>query len=234
MAPVSSAGPTSPPPRGKTQYVYDWLKERILSGEIEPGAPLRQSEVARTLGVSYTPVREALRQLQATGLLQHTADRGSAVTALGEQAVVELYALRGAIEGLAARLAATRCTPADLSSLTASVSAAEADLAAGVPGAVLAAHSRDFHAAVARIGGPEVIAPRLEQLWSAYPIPRSATVWRDRGLAGELLAEHRELVQRLADRDEAGAADLMVAHIQRAADLRRPGAADADETADPG
>lgn len=229
---MSSAGPLAPPPRGKTEYVYDWLKQRILSGEIEPGAMLRQSEIAKQLGVSYTPVREALRQLQATGLLQHTADRGSAVTELAPQAIEELYALRGAIEGLAARLAASRRTEEDLATLTRSLTAAETDLAAAAPAEVLARHSREFHAAVARIGGPEVIAPRLEQLWSAYPIPRTASVWQNRDLAAELVAEHRALLGLLTAGDAAGAAELMAGHIQRAARLRRSEAADADEIDD--
>lgn len=75
---TESDGPSAP--LSKTQFVYEWLKEEILSGSLTPGSRIRQQDVARTLGVSYTPVREAIRQLQATGLITYEPNRATPST----------------------------------------------------------------------------------------------------------------------------------------------------------
>src|SRR5690625_1563206 len=80
-------------PTSKTQFVYEWLKEEILSGALSAGARIRQQDVAEALGVSYTPVREAIRQLQATGLITYEPNRGNAVSSLNDDGLRELYLL---------------------------------------------------------------------------------------------------------------------------------------------
>lgn len=84
------------------------LQARVLSGEIPSGARLRQEEIAREFGVSRTPVREALRQLQALGIAQVEHNRGAVVRAPTPRELREAYEVRAELEGLAAELAATR------------------------------------------------------------------------------------------------------------------------------
>ncbi|MDO2948633.1 GntR family transcriptional regulator [Aeromonas simiae] len=82
----------------RTQMVVDNLRARILSGELPAGAPLRQDALARELMVSRIPVREALMQLEAQGLVKFAAHRGAVVTALDAAAIDELFYLRALLE----------------------------------------------------------------------------------------------------------------------------------------
>lgn len=82
----------------RTQMVMENLRTRILSGELPAGAPLRQDALARELKVSRIPVREALMQLEAQGLVKFTAHRGAVVTALDSSTIDELFYLRALLE----------------------------------------------------------------------------------------------------------------------------------------
>lgn len=82
----------------RTQIVVEVLRERILSGDIAAGQPLRQSAIAESLNVSRIPVREALVQLEAEGLVKFEAHKGATATALSVEQVTELFELRAMIE----------------------------------------------------------------------------------------------------------------------------------------
>lgn len=97
--------------------VYHSLRNMILYSQIEPGAWLRQKEVAARFNVSRTPIREVFRTLCQEGLVELVPNYGACVTQLSLEEFEELYALRGGIEGLAARLTAEKMTPAHLPSL---------------------------------------------------------------------------------------------------------------------
>jgi DNA-binding GntR family transcriptional regulator len=101
--------------------VYKALRRMILYSEIEPGAWMRQNEVAAHFNVSRTPVREALRTLSQEGLVELIPNYGARVSGLSVEEFEELYALRRGIEGLAARLTAQCVQPADLPVLHASL-----------------------------------------------------------------------------------------------------------------
>jgi DNA-binding GntR family transcriptional regulator len=94
--------------------VYDQLRQAILRGRLPPGEWLRQEELASTFGVSRMPIRDALRTLCAEGLVELLTHRGFRVAPLTAEELEELYAMRMGLEGLAARLAAARMTPAVL------------------------------------------------------------------------------------------------------------------------
>ena len=91
--------------RSRADFVYDSLRDAISDGRIAGGERVREEEVARNLGVSRTPVREALQRLQQRGLLEIGAGRGLVVAQLSQQQVIELYAMRQILEGSAARTA---------------------------------------------------------------------------------------------------------------------------------
>ncbi len=90
------------------------LRERILSGELESGAPLRLEELARSLGTSISPVREAVRKLESLGLAVHVAHRGSRVKELDVDDLRDTYEARLALEPVAVARAAGRITPAEV------------------------------------------------------------------------------------------------------------------------
>ncbi|MCT1656856.1 GntR family transcriptional regulator [Brevibacterium luteolum] len=201
------------PPHGKTQYVYEWLRERIMSGAMSPGQPLRQNAIAKKLGVSASPVREAFRRLESVGLISHTDNLGAAVSELNETDVEEVYLLRGVMEGLAAKLAARKRTAEDLARLHDKLLAAERLAESEFRPAEQAKLSREFHNEIAMIGSPNVIAPRVQQLWWTYPIPQSTSLWADREWAKGILAVHRRLYEAVEHGDEIEAERLCRDHV---------------------
>src|SRR5919202_6686418 len=99
------------------EKVYDHLKQAILAGEIQPGERLLETRLAKSLGVSRIPVREAIRKLEREGLIVAFPRRGVYASSLSPRDVDEVYAVRAVLEGLAARLAAEHRTEEQLGRL---------------------------------------------------------------------------------------------------------------------
>ncbi|MQA10704.1 MAG: FCD domain-containing protein [Pseudonocardiaceae bacterium] len=190
-----------------------------MGGLLPAGTSVPQDEIARRLGVSITPVREALRRLESEGLISYRAHRGATVAELSQDAARELYLLRGAIEGLCARLAADRITEAELGRLR---ELHERMLGEHRAGALegLAEQSRTFHDLVAEAGGPAFLAEHLRSIWQSHPVPASSSLWHDKDNAGTFLRAHGELLDALARRDARTAERIMVEHLEIAADAR--------------
>jgi DNA-binding GntR family transcriptional regulator len=89
------------------------LREAIILGELTPGTPLRLEDLAKTLGMSISPIREAVRQLEALGLAEHVPHHGAKVMALDVEELRELFSIRLALEGMAVRRAAQLFEAAD-------------------------------------------------------------------------------------------------------------------------
>ena len=100
-------GKTTPTTSSLVEDVYTHLKEEIASGQLPPGAPLSELDLAESLGVSRTPVREALRRLQTEGLVDIQHGRGAQVSKVSFRDVVEAYEIRELVEPSAAHLAAS-------------------------------------------------------------------------------------------------------------------------------
>ena len=103
--------------------LYELLREQILEGAFDPEIPISQIKLAESLGVSRTPLREALRMLQRDGLIDSEPNRRVRVTALSIPDLEELYASRIVIESLALRITLPRATEADLDDLEAALAA---------------------------------------------------------------------------------------------------------------
>ncbi|MBA1335154.1 MAG: hypothetical protein HPY66_0776 [Firmicutes bacterium] len=88
----------------RKEIAYDYLYEGIISSKIPPGAPIIEQEISNTLGISRTPVREALKQLEAQGLVKYVPQRGTFAEEIGMQDVEEIFALREALEILALKV----------------------------------------------------------------------------------------------------------------------------------
>jgi len=99
------------------QRAYDHIRDRILAGEFQPGMVVSEAVLAKQLGVSRTPVGEALRELAAAGLVEQVPRYGTIVRSINRVEIVELYELREALEAYAVGLAAQRKTPEDLERL---------------------------------------------------------------------------------------------------------------------
>ncbi len=148
------------------------VRSRILRGEIAPGAPVRQEDLAASLGVSRVPVREALRMLESEGHVTYVAHRGYRVTELDLDELEEIYHLRRLIEDDLARRALTHCEPAHLDSVRdAHARLAEAERADPIDPVALAAANRAFHWAILR---PTPRSERiLTTLWDASEVYRA-------------------------------------------------------------
>lgn len=221
MTTRETVDPSPAPPKSKTQYVYEWLREQILQGKLTPGEPIRQQYVAQTLGVSFTPVREAIRRLESVGLVNHSANHGAAVNNLSPEAVQELYLLRGVMEGLGARLAVQKYSESDFVELgrihdTMAKLLQEDD----VEGGELASLSREFHAKINLIGGSAIIAARVQEVWATFPIPRAQSLWGSKPHAMEAFRFHEKILQAFRDRDSTTAEELMERHIAVSAEYR--------------
>jgi len=130
--------------------VRERLLERILSGRYPPDARIVETQVARELGTSQAPVREALRGLEALGVVEITPFRGARVRRPTPRELLEAYAVRSALETLAARFAVPRLTKLDLERLTAEVDEMQAGAAAGDRHRVAGADAR-FHGLIVQL-----------------------------------------------------------------------------------
>ncbi len=142
--------------------VRERLLERILSGRYPPDARIVETQVARELGTSQAPVREALRGLEALGVVEITPFRGARVRRPTSRELLEAYAVRSALETLAAQFAVPRLTDADLGRLVAEVDAMQSGAAAGDAHRVAAADAR-FHGLIVALADNAT----LLKVWSS-------------------------------------------------------------------
>ncbi|WP_129678146.1 GntR family transcriptional regulator [Candidatus Chloroploca sp. Khr17] len=99
---------------GLNQHAYQQIRRRILDGELRPSSPLSEHQLAVTLQLSRTPVREALKRLEKEGLVRSIPSRGTFITELTAHDILEIYQVRECLESLAARIAAEQMSPSDI------------------------------------------------------------------------------------------------------------------------
>jgi DNA-binding GntR family transcriptional regulator len=195
--------------------VYRVLVERIRTGVLSSGARLREEDLASSLGVSRTPVREAFARLQERGLVQPGAG-GLTVASLSRQQVIELYAVRARLEGMAAAFAAENASSGDMAGLThvASVFAAQRADAASAARANTLLHEAIYEAAHNRY-----LRRMLDDLNDSLALlPNTTFSVPGRGEAA--LAEHKAVLDAIMCHDATGAETAARAHIDRALQAR--------------
>ncbi len=210
--------------------VQEELRGDILGGRCEPGSRLREEELAERFGLSRTPVREALRRLEADGLVTVTPRRGAEVVRWRDDDLAELVELRALLEGHAARRAAVG-GGVDLVALTELCARMEAEAPPGTEprdGAdEITRLNMELHRAVHRAGG-KLLPDLLARLIDVPVVRRTFHTYSDAELRRSF-AQHRELVDALAAGDGDWAAAVMQAHIRAAgATLRARRAPDPD------
>lgn len=204
------------PPQSRTAYVLGRLRDDLADGVIQPGEVLKQTVIAERYGVSPTPVREALRILEADGTIDYAHHRGATVRQLPVEAVLELYRVRAATEREATRIAVNRMDGEDLLRIERAHDALDRALRdSNRSGAALSELNREFHFEIYRRCTPAVVE-HIESLWARFP--SSATLWGDH--SDELATEHETIVAAIRAEDADRAGDLMAAHILSASRLR--------------
>ena len=203
---------SDPTPRESNALVDETaaaIRARIMSGEIPIGAQLRQADLAATLGVSRTPIREALRQLQAGGLIEVLPRRGAVVRVPAPWEVREAYEVRAELEGLACVRAVGEVTSEQLDELRRT----NDQLREGHEGATTAANDR-FHTLIHEIAGNERLARTIRDINDAFPRNVSALVLQDNPrLRANNLAQHERIVEALAANDAEFARKEMREHV---------------------
>lgn len=189
--------------------VTDEIRQRILTGLLPPGERLVEDRLAEDLGVSRNPVREAIRVLATEGLVEVAPRRGAAVARPRPAHAEELFDIRMALEGLAARLAARRRDGAALARLR---TVLDDQRDADQVGTVADLNTR-FHTEVAAASGNE----HLHQLVGPL-LRRAQWVFLQTAYtrAGESLTEHERIYAAIAAGDEESAQALSVAHVAAA------------------
>lgn len=206
MEPVPAPGTL----HGET--TYERLCEEIRSGKLPPGSRLRETEIAERLAVSRTPVREAIRRLEADGLVDHLPRSGAVVRKLEYPELMELYEMRTVLEGTAARLAARAASPVELEELVAIND--EMRAAAGRPEVVIGLN-RQFHKLLLDAARNRFLLRAMATVENTLLILGSSSMaMPDR--AREAVDEHREVLDALLARDGAGAEAAMRRHMERA------------------
>lgn len=211
---VASALPDT---RTLAEQVFQRLQDDIVLGVFRPGARLGEAELASRYGVSRGPLREALRRLESRKLLQREPHVGARVTLLSQADLIEIYRVREALEGMAARLAALNMTADDVGGLHKVLSEHEQQQDIQEDIAYFQREGDlDFHYCI--IQGShnqtliDLLIGEIYHLVRMYRYQSSAVANRPQ----KALAEHRRIVEAIEARDGDLAEMLMRRHISRA------------------
>jgi DNA-binding GntR family transcriptional regulator len=199
------------------------IRARIMSGEIAIGAQLRQAELAAMFGVSRTPIREALRQLQAGGLIEVVPNRGAVVRVPAPWDVREAYEIRAELEALACERAVTRITADQIAKLRAAnaeirkKSAARATAPDPTTPHPTLGPNDVFHTLIHQASGNARLGRTISEINEAFPRNVSALVLDDNPRHREdNILEHERIIDALAAGDAEAARREMRAHVLNA------------------
>jgi len=202
----------------RVDAVYEQVLLRIVRGELAGGTELKSTKIAEQLGISRTPVVQALQRLASDGIVTLEMNKRAVVRPGAEKWLVELHELRELLEPAAAARAALRITEEDLGQLDALAAAAEPHSQAGWEAA---AQQFDFaiHLAIADWSGNFALAETIRKIWKFKRISYLAAPEPAETLARGY-TEHRTLLAALHARDSETARAAMLFHLRSAASLR--------------
>lgn len=220
MALQQSANVRLPPAElasvSRGEQVYRHITEAIQTGELKPGMRLREVELAQWLGMSRTPVREALGRLANEGLIANDLQRGMIIAELDHQMVTELYAMREVLEGTAAGLAARYASQAEIAILRQII---KQDRQTGIDIAALTSNNKLFHQALYRSAHNRYLLKTLSTLRDSMALLGQTTLAIP-GRAHSAIAEHVELVSAIEAHDCQAAESAARRHIRAAYEAR--------------
>ncbi|MFT6674539.1 MAG: DNA-binding GntR family transcriptional regulator [Sulfitobacter sp.] len=198
-------------PKPGSTDAYSMILEAIDVGTYRPGDRLVESELAERLGVSRTPVREALQRLETQSLLARDG-RSLIVASLDHNQTAELYVVRGELEGLAARLAARHATLEEIRVLREMV---QADNKLVDNPAALARSNRRFHKQIHLSSHNRYLVQQLDLLYRSMALMATTSLAVE-GRGALAQAEHDKIVSMIEARDEDGADEALRSHISLA------------------
>ena len=204
-------------PDGKAsleEKVYASLEEQIISQKLRPGEAVTEMKLSRELGVSRTPVREALQRLDREGLIKLIPNKGAVVLGISEQDLIDIYKIRMRLEGLAARIAAEKKNEDFCRRLSDNIDLTGFYMAKGDIEKVKDLDS-EFHDIIYRSCESRMLGKTLSELHRYIASYRKLSLAAD-GRIEKSLSEHREIYDAIVN-GEADAADALTSeHVARA------------------
>lgn len=198
--------------RGLHQRAYDELRRRIIEGELLPSSLLSEHQLAASLQLSRTPVREAIKRLEQEGLVQSLPNRGTFVTELSAHDILEIYQIRERLESLAARIAAEQMTLDDTQALDQEIALTQLCIAEGRLGDAFQSDIR-FHKRIVATTHNQRLGSVLATLDDQMHRVR-ALFTQSADLLGSSFGDHGTIVARIKARDASGAEQAMAAHLR--------------------
>lgn len=198
----------------RSDHVYRSLQEAILSGALAPGERLHVDGIARQLGISSTPVRDALSKLESDGLITRQQYQGSFVREFTDKEIRDLYEMRAGIEVWSVRLACKRITDEQLKRLRELQAQGEQALAAE-DATAYRHYNHTFHLTIiSSTGNTQLTA--YAQVNSLQMQMLAAQTIRVKGASVRAVKEHATILQKLEERNAEAAQALVEHHIMRA------------------
>lgn len=197
------------------QYVYAQLRQEIRDRHLASGDRLRETDIAERLAVSRTPVREALKRLEAEGVVRFASPRGFVVVQLSPKQVMELYAMRKVLVGAAARFAAEQASPIEILSMQQVIGQLERAKSADE----VASLNRRLHEIIVAAAHNEYLYKTSNVLIDALGLLGSTT-YSMPGRIKSGLKENKEIVACIAKHDADGAERAAHQHVAAATELR--------------
>ena len=191
----------------KVEFAYEQVRHWILSGKLAPETELDQGTLAKTLGVSTTPMREALSRLQAEELLSIRAHHRVVVAALSKRELEEIYEVRFELDPLATKLAANRISADEIDQLGLMIEQRPEDASGRI------ALNRKFHSAIYRASANIVLVRILDSLHDRATRYRLILMGSEQDTAIAYM-EHKEIVNALRRRNAEELSHLTRAHLE--------------------
>jgi DNA-binding GntR family transcriptional regulator len=204
--------------RTMAEFALDQLREAIILGELPAGTPLRLDELARSLGMSISPIREAVRQLEALGLAKHVPHQGARVLDFDVDDLRDLFVARLAIETIAVRRAAERFTEADSATARRHLDRLDAAHAAGDIRETMRAHT-DFHFTFYEAAQSSWLLALIRPCWDRAERFRPALLSPARGLQDRHRALDGQLLDACVAHEPCAAASIWHDHLELASAL---------------
>lgn len=191
--------------------VFNTLRQAILRGELKPGERLMEIQLANKLGVSRTPIREAIRKLELEGLVLMIPRRGAEVAEITEKSLRDVLEVRGALEELAVKLACQKITDEQIQELRVAEKEFELALSSGDV-TVYAEADVKFHDIIYLATDNQRLIQLLFNLREQMYRYRVEYLKREES-HGTLLVEHKKIIETIAKRDMDAAVDAVCQHI---------------------
>jgi DNA-binding GntR family transcriptional regulator len=204
--------------RNASVAATELIREAIIDGRLAPGERLKEEELARELGISRTPVREALLLLQADGLVEATPNRGATVRAHTAEDLDDLYQLRALLEGYAARCAAVRITDGAVAELRASCDRFDSLRRDGADLPELVGENLFFHNSILKAAGSARLSS-MARMTIELPLVYKSYIWYSPDQWSMSAHYHRQITRALHSRDGERAELVMKEHVFEARDL---------------